>query len=195
MVKNNDYDNLREEILYSRKAQDTFTMFLYTSVITILGFAFELQNLYLFLLPIIIIVPVAIKVADYRRTIAYIAAYMILFLENDYNKWETDNFEFSKIYPRKGMEKLIHILENYDAFFLNVVCASVFIGMVVYNIISSNLTNLFLDIILSIIAIFTCVLIFIVTRTYSDYQNLKVLKLSGWLRFNTIKMKEENENE
>lgn len=67
--------------------------------------------------------------------------------------------------------------------------------MVVYNIISSNLTNLFLDIILSIIAIFTCVLIFIVTRTYSDYQNLKVLKLSGWLRFNTIKMKEENENE
>ena len=85
MVKNNDYDNLREEILYSRKAQDTFTMFLYTSVITILGFAFELQNLYLFLLPIIIIVPVAIKVADYRRTIAYIAAYMIVFLENDYN--------------------------------------------------------------------------------------------------------------
>ena len=107
MVKNNDYDNLREEILYSRKAQDTFTMFLYTSVITILGFAFELQNLYLFLLPIIIIVPVAIKVADYRRTIAYIAAYMIVFLENDYNKWETDNFEFSKIYPRKGMEKLM----------------------------------------------------------------------------------------
>lgn len=185
MNKNQDYENLREEIMYSRKAQDTFTVFLYTTVITILGFAFELNNEYLYLLPIVIIIPVAIKVADYRRTIAYIAAYMIAFLEKNYNEWETNNFEFSKRYPRKGIEKIIHILENYDSFFLNVICSCIFIGAIIFKMMNVSFTHLFLDIALSIISIFACIIVFIITRTYSDYQNLKLIKLSAWLRFKT----------
>ena len=63
-MKTDDYENLREEIMYSRNIQDQFTIFLYTTVATIIGFAIQLQNLYLFLLPLMITLPVSIKIAD-----------------------------------------------------------------------------------------------------------------------------------
>lgn len=186
LIENKDYENLREEIMYSRKAQDNYAIFLYTTVVTILGFAFQLQNYYLCLLPIVIIIPVCIKIADYRRTIAYLATYMIAFLEKDIYKWETDNFKFSNKFPRKGLERFIHILENYDAFILNVICTLIFVVSVIHNSFNSQ-SNICLDIALSVISGVTCVVVFLVTRTYSDYQKLKVSKLNYWNKYQTQK--------
>lgn len=185
-MDNNDYKNLREEIMYSRKAQDKYAVFLYTTVVTILGFAFQLNNYYLCLLPIVIIIPVCIKIADYRRTIAYLAAYMIAFLENDTYKWETDNFKFSNKFPRKGLERFIHILENYDSFMLNVICTLIFIISVVYNSFYCQ-SNMYLDISLCVVSVLTCVVLFFITRTYSDYQQLKASKLSDWNKYKAKK--------
>ena len=183
---NNDYKNLREEIMYSRKAQDKYAIFLYTTVVTILGFAFQFENYYLCLLPIVIIIPVCIKIADYRRTIAYLATYMIAFLEKDEYKWETDNFMFSNKFPRKGLERFIHILENYDAFILNVICTLIFVVSVIYNSFNCQ-SNICLELALSVISGLTCVVVFLITRTYSDYQQLKASKLSNWNKYKTQK--------
>lgn len=186
LLGNNDYKNLREEIMYSRKAQDKYAIFLYTTVVTILGFAFQFENYYLCLLPIVIIIPVCIKIADYRRTIAYLATYMIAFLEKDEYKWETDNFMFSNKFPRKGLERFIHILENYDAFILNVICTLIFVVSVIYNSFNCQ-SNICLELALSVISGLTCVVVFLITRTYSDYQQLKASKLSNWNKYKTQK--------
>lgn len=183
---NNDYKNLREEIMYSRKAQDKYAIFLYTTVVTILGFAFQFENYYLCLLPIVIIIPICIKIADYRRTIAYLATYMIAFLEKDEYKWETDNFMFSNKFPRKGLERFIHILENYDAFILNVICTLIFVVSVIYNSFNCQ-SNICLELALSVISGLTCLVVFLITRTYSDYQQLKASKLSNWNKYKTQK--------
>ena len=186
MPGNNDYKNLREEIMYSRKAQDKYAIFLYTTVVTILGFAFQFENYYLCLLPIVIIIPICIKIADYRRTIAYLATYMIAFLEKDEYKWETDNFMFSNKFPRKGLERFIHILENYDAFILNVICTLIFVVSVIYNSFNCQ-SNICLELALSVISGLTCLVVFLITRTYSDYQQLKASKLSNWNKYKTQK--------
>lgn len=186
LLGNNDYKNLREEIMYSRKAQDKYAIFLYTTVVTILGFAFQFENYYLCLLPIVIIIPVCMKIADYRRTIAYLATYMIAFLEKDEYKWETDNFMFSNKFPRKGLERFIHILENYDAFILNVICTLIFVVSVIYNSFNCQ-SNICLGLALSVISGLTCVVVFLITRTYSDYQQLKASKLNNWNKYKTQK--------
>ena len=123
-----DYTILREEIMYSRKAQDKYTIFLYTTIATIIGFAVNLHNAYLFLLPLLITLPLSLKIADYWRTISNLAAYMIVFLEKeDSNQWETDNYNIESDFYRKRkikisrnkFEFLLHSLENYDCFFIS----------------------------------------------------------------------------
>lgn len=183
----NDYQNLREEIMYSRKAQDRFTIFMYTSVATIIGFAIQFQSVYLFLLPLIITFPFSIKIADYRRTIANLAAYMIVFLENkDKSHWETDNYNIENDFgckpkvkvSRNRFEVFIHSLNNYDSLLISLFCTSVFF----YNkFISVNGScGDWKDIVLLVISIIVCGVILTVSITYSRYQDLKSKRIEKW---------------
>ena len=183
----NDYQNLREEIMYSRKAQDRFTIFMYTSVATIIGFAIQFHSAYLFLLPLIITFPFSIKIADYRRTIANLAAYMIVFLESkDKCHWETDNYNIENDFgckpkvkvSRNKYEVFIHSLNNYDSLLISLFCTSVFF----YNkfIGVNGSCGDWKDIVLLVISIIVCGVILTVSITYSRYQHLKSKRIDKW---------------
>lgn len=111
---------------------------------------------------------------------------MIAFLEKDEYMWETDNFKFSNEFSRKGLERFIHISENYYAFILNVICTLIFVVSVIYNSFNCQ-SNICLELALSVISGLTCVVVFLITRTYSDYQQLKASKLSNWNKYKTQK--------
>lgn len=195
----NDYNNLRDEIMYSRKAQDKFAIFLYTTVATIIGFAINFHNAYLFLLPLLITLPFSLKIADYRRTISNLAAYMIVFLENkNSNQWETDNYNIeSDLFRKKKMkisrsktEILIHSLENYDSFLISVFCTGVFMYYKIKQY-SSNVGWNAHDVILTILSILICVLILIVCIRYSKYQKLKEKRIEKWRLYKALTLKDE----
>lgn len=186
-MDSHDYQNLREEIMYSRKAQDRFTIFMYTSVATIIGFAIQFQNAYLFLLPLIITFPFSIKIADYRRTIANLAAYMIVFLEGkDMCQWETDNYNIENDFgckpnvkvSRNRFEVFIHSLNNYDSFLISISCTAVFYY---YKFMQTggNCAD-GKDIVFLILSIFVCGVILAFSIMYSRYQNLKTKRIEKW---------------
>ncbi len=187
MMDSQDYQNLREEIMYSRKAQDKFTIFMYTSVATIIGFAIQFQNAYLFFLFLIITFPFSIKIADYRRTIANLAAYMIVFLENnDKCHWETDNYNIENDFgckpkvkvSRNRFEVFIHSLNNYDSLIISLFCTAVFFY---YKFMCTSGSCVdWKDICFLIIAIIVCGIILLVSILYSRYQHLKTKRIEKW---------------
>jgi hypothetical protein len=90
-----EYDNLRNEI--NKKIELTNTLITFT-IVTVdgeLAFAMSSSNkmILLYLIPFFIIIPLSMRIAYYRTSIAKISAYMIVFLEesDDELKWETRN--------------------------------------------------------------------------------------------------------
>lgn len=109
-MKNKDeYLMLRDEITWRQKVIDTLGTFTYTVFISILGIAFSTNNIEMFLLPFVVILPISLKVAYHKYSISYISVYLKLFLENinDENsfKWEHFHAMYYQKNPRGMKEK------------------------------------------------------------------------------------------
>ncbi len=108
MKKKEEYLMLREEITWRQKVIDTLGTFTYTVFISILGIALSTNNIEMFLLPFVVILPISLKVAYHKYAISKISVYLKMFLEdiNDENSFKWENFQslYYKKNPR-GMKE------------------------------------------------------------------------------------------
>jgi hypothetical protein len=119
-----EYDNLRNEI--NKKIELTNTLITFT-IVTVdgeLAFAMSSSNntILLYLIPFFIIIPLSMRIAYYRTSIAKISAYMIVFLEesDDGLKWETRNAKVG------GKIKWYERLKYDECLFLTFISSIVF---------------------------------------------------------------------
>lgn len=94
----------------------------------LLAFALDSENdnAFLFLLPFCIIIPMSGRIAYYRKAMAKLFAYLIVFHEADEKceyKWETANMHYYNIFgSQKGFS-----LRYYECFIISIVCIILFL--------------------------------------------------------------------
>ncbi len=104
-----EYEMLRAEILQYMEEYQNLRNMMYVGTATLLGLNSAVwANLYLFLLPLIIILPSYILFVDYWKSVSVASIYIQLFLEKDESgklsgsrKWETMHKKFSAELKKK----------------------------------------------------------------------------------------------
>lgn len=96
-----EYDMLRQEIMQYLKEYQNLRNMMYLITVTILGFCLKEKdiNAYLYLLPLVVILPSYLVYIDYYRDIIKVDAYLILFYENKIDfpiKWESKQIMYGK---------------------------------------------------------------------------------------------------
>ena len=114
-AKEQEYIMLREAVWKHMEAQRKISVFVITSSLAFytIVFSINITEPYVFLLPMIILLPYAYKTLDHKISISYLVGYQIVCLENNRNipnafAWETDFF----LLRRKGYDKYNGIIYN-----------------------------------------------------------------------------------
>lgn len=89
MDKNTEYTMLKEEILNLTNTRNNYIIALYTITVTIIVFAIERQNQYIFLIAYIILFAFQRRIISSREGMVRIAAYIVVFLEEG-TGWESN---------------------------------------------------------------------------------------------------------
>ena len=93
-----EYATLREEILHLMQKRDEYTRFAYTVIAAIWTAAFAIENAYVVLLGMFILMPIAVRVTDILYSSGNIAAYLSVFHESKGSAmWETLNYEYRRV--------------------------------------------------------------------------------------------------
>lgn len=91
------YQNLRDEIMDLARRQDTYLLASYTICITIWAFAVEALNEWIAILPMFILIPLSLRVCDFRYGTVFLSSFMAIFLEEkSYEGWEYVREEYYK---------------------------------------------------------------------------------------------------
>lgn len=98
-VKLAEYNTLRSEILQKIEQNNQLLAFTFTAIIAVLAFAVEAGNLFLYIAPMMIIIPLSIRIAYYKSAIVRLSAYIIVYLEGQINElaWESRNCSLSQM--------------------------------------------------------------------------------------------------
>lgn len=124
MIK--EYESLRNEILQKIQLTNTLLNFAVTTAVAILAFAVESKNknALLFLVPFCVLIPISVRIAYYRDSMAKISAYMNVFLEEKIEgfDWETRNV----LLDEKNMNKKYDFLRNTECLFIGIVCTGLY---------------------------------------------------------------------
>ena len=86
-----EYEMLHGEI----ELQNNLLIFMVTATVTIITIAVKSKNLLLYLFPFFIIIPTMNRIAYYKKAIARISAYMIVFLEPKLNEYHGKHVIFN----------------------------------------------------------------------------------------------------
>lgn len=122
-----EYNTLRDEILQLMQKRDEYTRFAYTVIAAIWTAAFAIENAYVVLLGMFILMPIAIRVTDAIYSAGNIAAYLSVFLESKMDiKWETLNYEYRKAHNRKRKVLFRYISGRADFVMLQILNALIF---------------------------------------------------------------------
>ena len=122
-----EYATLREEILHLMQKRDDYTRFAYTVIAAIWTAAFAIENAYVVLLGMFILMPIAIRVTDILYSSGNIAAYLSVFVEDEIGaKWETLNYQYRKEYKGHNKAKFHYISARSDFVMLQIINVLIF---------------------------------------------------------------------
>lgn len=122
-----EYATLRDEILQLMQKRDEYTRFAYTVIAAIWTAAFAIENAYVVLLGMFILLPIAIRVTDVLYSSGNIAAYLSVFHESaDGAKWETLNYQYRKEHKRKNKTIFQYISARSDFVMLQIINTLIF---------------------------------------------------------------------
>lgn len=123
-----EYKMVRNEIDQKISLHNSLLTFTITTTVAILAIAAgnKNSNAFLYLLPFCVIIPMSIRIAYYRKAMAKLSSYLIVFCEEyeDSIKWETRNLGF---YRQLNSDSKKFILNYYECFVLSVICYILFI--------------------------------------------------------------------
>jgi len=146
-----EYEMLRQEILQFLEEYQNLRNMMYVITVTLLGFCLSNKNIveYMYLLPLIVILPSYLTYIGYFNDIVRDAAYLTVFHESDINspfKWESRLEQYSSVNPEKnGYRKIPYIT-----------CAIISILFYMFNM-KRDIFN----IVLETIVVVVCVYVFI----------------------------------
>lgn len=134
-----EYETLRSEIMQKISLCNTLLTFTITTTVAILTVAASEDKPFLYLIPFCVIIPMAMRIAYYRKTIAKLSGYIIVFLERDCAdlKWETRNVQLIRYFNTSGFnyyEWLILGIVCYILFLISYVPGNAFSGIVVFHV-------------------------------------------------------------
>lgn len=177
---NNEYLMLREEIMYNQKVENSSVQFAYTMVATLWAAALaQIGNEWIVFISLVLIIPISLRVWYSRQSMAFLAAYMSVFLEGKENfNWETRHCQFYNRFGRSKSEKMVYYWSRLDFTFLSTAGTVLFwtlrnwefkiMGNIKYAILI-----LFLQILIIGIELFLC-------YKYTNISKLKEKKLRDW---------------
>lgn len=119
-----EYEILRQEIEQKMSLHNTLLTFTITSTILVLTVAVSEEEPILYLFPFCIIIPMLLRIAYYKKALAKLSAYMIVFLEPKLEgiNWETRNYSFSKDCGGLPSRKHRFKINYYEGLVLSCVC-------------------------------------------------------------------------
>ena len=122
-----EYATLREEILHLMQKRDEYTRFAYTVIAAIWTAAFAIENAYVVLLGMFILMPIAVRVTDILYSSGNIAAYLSVFHESKGSAmWETLNYEYRREHNRKRKVTARYLLGRSDFLMLQILNVAIF---------------------------------------------------------------------
>lgn len=192
-AKEHQYLMLREAIWKRMEAQRNISVFTVTAILAFYTIVFSINVIqpYIFLVPLIIILPFSYKELHHKISISYIAAYQIVCLENNKNvansfTWETDHFLFKK----KRFDRDPHILFNkiVDSEFLILSVISYALYVIYFFAFSFDINDFWcpknlVGYICAIVFIFLLIIIGQITKEYNLYVNSVGYYVKKWLKF------------
>lgn len=181
---NEEYQALREEIMFSMQTVKNYRSLLYTIVVAVLAFAVDKGEAILFLVPFVAIVPIYLLSMHQIDSTMRIGAYIYVFLEPNLPVgWETRLYVYDQLYKNEYGTKKTSI-DSYLV--LSFLC-------IIMSIVNMDFNNkdymfyiiVFLQIVISIV----CIFIFIKKRP--DYLKVKEKYIADWKRVKSIEDTEE----
>lgn len=184
-----EYQMIRNEIDQKISLHNTLLTFTITTTVAILAIAVGVENTnaFLFLLPFCVIIPMSNRIAYYRKAMAKLSSYLIVFCESQPGSinWETRNLEFFKLTNSNAKGKRF-VLNYYECLILSFICYVLFL----YNYIpETGLNNLsILNCLWPIVLlIWEAYITFKINRIDEDRLNLiktwETIKLSGKMTY------------
>lgn len=163
-----EYLMLREEIMECMKSQASLSTFVSATICTYLAAVIALKkpDPLFYLVPFLILVPASLKEAKYQLRIAYLASYLIVFLEGpDSFLWETRYHAFSRI-PGQRNSRMRALFETFEFTLFSILCYVLFLRNYQMTFPFSDLT----DFLLFFIPI---ILIGVIAWSMFNYQNFR----------------------
>lgn len=156
-----EYNILRNEIDQQTSLHNTLTTFIITCTVAVITIAASEQIPILYLFPFCIIIPMNMRIAFYRKAMAKISGYMIVFLEPklDGINWETRNLYFQKKYGGASTKKHKFNLWYSESLTISVVCYLLY----VFSYLSGKVIN-FLTILYAFAPAFLLVWVCVITH-------------------------------
>lgn len=129
-----EYQELRSEIQNKVELHNSLVTFMITTVIAVLAFALESDNILLYLLPFGIIIPISMRIVYYRSAMVKLSAYIIVFLESNLTglKWETRNRQFVMKNGFNFYDK-VTTSHYYEGIILSIICYTLYIWSLLEN--------------------------------------------------------------
>ena len=192
-AKEQQYLMLREAVWKHMEAQRNISVFAITAILAFytIIFSIDINEPYVFLIPIIVLLPFSYKELNHKISISYIAGYQIVCLENNRNvskafTWETDFF----LFKRKKFDKSSHILFNklLDSEFLILSIISYGMYGIYFYYVYFNKNEIFcfaniVGYICGVIFFIVIIIIGQITKEYNLYVNSIEYYIKQWLRF------------
>ena len=179
-----EYVMLREEIMYHQDLRDHMAQVTYTVCAAIFAGAITVGNAWVNLCTLIFLIPIALKESESAKTIAYIASYMITFLEEDCGfNWESMHKKYYEKNPRRSIkEYIIHYVSRWDYAILTVASSFLFWIMLGTNPFVSPAINGSTALGVAVLGFQAVAAIFqiVVSRYYCDFSTRKKEMCRNW---------------
>jgi len=177
-----EYTMIRDEIMSAMKQQHNLSTFSITLTITIISFTFTLENInpYLFLMPLLFLIPAATKTFQLKKDIMTQSAYLAVKLETkDGIYWETALNKYRKI-NSENRSKIKIFMESCEYCICGIICVLLFVLYTLsFTIFTKSILILFF--ILFFISIISILYLLYLTNDYlnMDYKRIEKYK-SDW---------------
>lgn len=202
------YQNLRDEIMDLARRQDTYLLASYTICITIWAFAVEALNEWIAILPMFILIPLSLRVCDFRYGTVFLSSFMAIFLEEkSYEGWEYVREEYYKtkkefrankdnkskdLFKRRSLP--LSFLSRGTFSLLTIITIVIFWGIRGFAIDTTN--QIILTVIIGITQVIVLGLQVYVAFKYRDTSTIKKPLLEDWAYvYNKLQAEKREKNE
>lgn len=171
------YQQLSDEITYNHSKQDTYTNYAYVFSATVWTIAVSANIPWLVLIPMVILVPIGLRISDCRYSIAFLSSYLAVFIEpTTSTNWHMVREKYYKKHKRSLFDRFAYHGQKIDIPFL---CS---ISMAIFWMLRGGklVINEWITIAVVVFQVFIIVFNSIVCLRNSDMSKLKQPMINNW---------------